>query len=188
MRQNPPPPNLPNPATPAPPSITAKHVPTNPNPPQIQASSRAPPPPSPSQDIPTIYRVYHLYLEPVFALSGAVQLAFFPANFHAATPTTTPYVPAAQHTYNQLAVCYVFIAMFEGGFLRRHEDRKVWNGALLLMLMCDIGHFLADAWEEWPPRGLGWVATGTLVVGMVLRVGFLMGVGFKEEKGTEKEN
>lgn len=191
-----PPFNLPNPATPDSASIPAKHVPTNQSPPSSRAPPSSPPTlhhctcpqtPQSTTQIPQLYRFWHLYLEPAFALSGALHLILSPAKYHAYTPSTVPYVPAAQHTYCQLAACYVFIAVFEGVFLRKFEQRKVWGAALGGLIWCDVGHFLADVWVEWPPRGMGWVAMGITVLGMGVRLGFLAGVGFGEDIEEEKE-
>lgn len=141
--------------------------------------------------IPIVYRLWHLYLEPAFSLSGALHLTLAPEKYHAYTPSSTPYLPAAQHTYRQLAACYLLIAVFEAVFLRNFQDRKIWRYALTCMLVCDGGHLLADVCEEWPPQGPGWVALGVTVLGIVVRMCFVFGVGMNkgdEDGAMEKES
>jgi hypothetical protein len=144
---------------------------------------------SASLAIPFVYRVWHLWLEPLTALSGVYLLHCAPEQYFEYMPQTAQYAVESQIVYNQLAASYLFFAIIEGLVLRTTYDLGVWRAVVFALLLCDAGHLYA-AWLEMGTRGFVcvWAWRGhdaatmmSFVVPFVLRIAFLMKIGFERE-------
>ncbi|KAF1973963.1 hypothetical protein BU23DRAFT_462728 [Bimuria novae-zelandiae CBS 107.79] len=139
--------------------------------------------------IPIAYRTLLLYVEPCMALSGSFLCLFYPRVF---LHTFSPYL--AYHSdnqiiYNQLAATYILFAFNQAVVLRVANDIRVWKAIVMGILLCDTVHLWAgfvvmhqdgtSSPAVW--RLEDWVAVGSLVVPMSLRIAFLAGVGVRDE-------
>jgi hypothetical protein len=103
-------------------------------------------------------------------------------------PQTARYSPESQIICDQLAASYLFFAVIEGYVLRITNEKQVWRALVFALLLCDVGH-LGAAWAEmgtqvllspWLWRGKDAVTMVTFAVPFVLRIAFLLEVGFKK--------
>ncbi|MCJ1310082.1 hypothetical protein MMC25_003743 [Agyrium rufum] len=149
--------------------------------------------------IPFPYVVLLTILEPLAALNGALIAHFTPAaylNYFTPFPTTlqrtfnTTYQPLA----SQVAACYLLFTFNEAVVLRLTDDVRVWKGIVLGILICDLGHLWAT--YEALQAGLGggfwslggwrfedWVNTGMILGPGLVRILFLLEVGFRKTTG-----
>ena len=83
---------------------------------------------------PFIYRLWHLYLEPFFALGGVYHLHWAPAQYFTFMPATSAYHPDSQIAYDQLASAYLFFAFTRatGRTGRRMSINRPKDMALML--------------------------------------------------------
>jgi hypothetical protein len=142
-----------------------------------------------ASQIPRIYRLWHLWLEPWTALGGVYHLHWTPEQYFAFMPHTARYASESQIVYDQLAASYLFFAAVEILVLRSTDDVKVWRAVVFALLLCDAGHMYAS-WMEMGARAflLPWlwgesdaVTMVLTCVPFVLRVAFMLGVGFARE-------
>ncbi|KAK9237093.1 hypothetical protein V1525DRAFT_388839 [Lipomyces kononenkoae] len=151
------------------------------------------------------YRLYFLYIEPLFALSGAYLPVFKPNEYLSITVPQDVLYPSlvspslADQTVTALLMThisslYVFFAFNEGVVLRCTSSLKVWRALLLGCLLSDIGHLYAASTVTqsaifWNPLHWGnneWANFGTLWLGAILRVAFLCRVGVGQPFPSEK--
>ncbi|KAF8848699.1 hypothetical protein BDZ45DRAFT_681033 [Acephala macrosclerotiorum] len=143
-----------------------------------------------------IYRIWFLYLEPVFALGGTYLCLYDPQRMLTGTvpvPAITaaspsggpiPITPLMQMLLTNIGSLYVLFSINEGLVLRLSSEKRVWFGIIGSMLVSDIGHLYA-VYQIAPKRMLEiagwnsdeWINYGTLWFGALLRAGFLMGFG-----------
>ncbi|KAJ5022734.1 hypothetical protein J3E72DRAFT_16772 [Bipolaris maydis] len=136
---------------------------------------------------PLIYILWHLYLEPVFALGGVYRLHFNPESYFDFMPSTSGYSASSQIVCDQLASAYLFFAFTEGVLLRVVDDKRTWRWILFGLLLCDLGHCYA-AWCEmgykiFGPEGWGGkdgVTNSLNVLPVLIRTGYLLGIGVPE--------
>ncbi|KAJ4344736.1 uncharacterized protein N0V89_012480 [Didymosphaeria variabile] len=143
--------------------------------------------------IPLAYRALLLYVEPVMAFNGSILCLFFPSLFLSTFSPYLSYHADSQIIYNQLAATYTLFAFNQAVVLRIAKDIRVWKAIVLGILVCDTVHLWAgfDVMRRdgtmspvmW--RAEDWVAVGSLIVPMGLRVAFLLGIGVKED-GAKK--
>jgi hypothetical protein len=133
---------------------------------------------------PFVYILWHLYLEPIFALGGVYHLHFAPQEYFSYMPASSTYAPGSQIVYDQLAACYLFFAFVEGVLLRVVDDQQTWRTIVFGLLLCDLGHCYAAVaemgWEVlggqmW--RGKDGVTNCLNLLPVVIRMGYLLGVG-----------
>ncbi|KAK9321777.1 hypothetical protein V1517DRAFT_325360 [Lipomyces orientalis] len=142
------------------------------------------------------YRLYFLYFEPFFALSGA-YLPIFRSEFYLSItvphsilyPTPNSPSPSTQPLtgllLTQISILYAFFSFNEAVVLRCTDDLRVWRALLSGCLLSDFGHLyanliVADPTIFWNPWSWGvdeWGNLGILWAGAILRVAFLWGVG-----------
>jgi predicted phosphoadenosine phosphosulfate sulfurtransferase len=146
-------------------------------------------------NIPLIYRIWHLWLEPVCALNGARYLHFMPDIYHKYMPVTTTWSPKTQIIYDQLAATYLLFAFNQAITLRVVPDVKTWKVLILGMAMCDAGHIYAS-WAEMGTRetlspgnwrSQDWVTMVLNILPFLLRVAFVLGVGLEGSKKGKKK-
>ncbi|RSM15080.1 hypothetical protein CDV31_005160 [Fusarium ambrosium] len=141
-----------------------------------------------SYNIPTLYRLLFLYLEPLLAIGAAIQTHFAPKIFLNTMSQTSEYAPDNQVIYDQVAALYTLFAFNEAVLLRLTNDIRVWKGVFIGIFICDILHLYAS-WASlgadvfWNPsawRVEDWANLGALWGLGVVRVAFLTGVGLRQ--------
>lgn len=146
--------------------------------------------------IPFLYRLFFLYLEPLFAINGA-RLAIFHGSQYLKiiAPPNYPHPPSPTPNESlllvQIASLYMLFAFAEGVLLRHvgQTRRDIWRLVMMSFVLSDVGHLYAlyrvavdveatdvfwdprlwTRWEEWGNLGLTWF-------GFFLRAAFLSGV------------
>ena len=137
--------------------------------------------------MPGIYKLFFLWIEPMAIFLGGLQAIFDPiAHLQNFTPIL---VPAVQPEYSvalyQLGACEIFMAGIEA-FIPRigKHDHRIWRTILGLMLVGDMVHayglwitmgsslFVPSVWR--PQESIN---IGMLILALVLRPGFLLGIG-----------
>jgi hypothetical protein len=136
------------------------------------------------------YKIWFLYLEPVFALGGTYLCLFDPDRFLSGTVplpalSFAPILitPILQMMLTNIGALYILFAVVEGGILRLTREKTVWLAIIAAMLASDVGHIYA-AYVIAPERILEvggwnsdeWINYGTLIFGAALRVAFLLGI------------
>jgi hypothetical protein len=103
-------------------------------------------------------------------------------------PQTARYAAESQIVYDQLAASYLFFAVVEGLVLRTTRELRVWRAVVFALLLCDTGHLYA-AWLEmgtqnmiyaWNWRGQDAATMMSFILPVVLRVAFLLNIGFTQ--------
>lgn len=147
-----------------------------------------------SNNIPTLYRLLFLYVEPFLAIGAAIQTHFAPKIFLNTMSQTSEYAPDNQVIYDQVAALYTLFAFNEAILLRLTNDIRVWKGVFIGIFICDILHLYAS-WASlgaevfWNPgawRVEEWANLGALWGLGVVRVAFLVGVGLRRKDGRIK--
>jgi len=149
---------------------------------------------SSTTNIPLLYRIFFLYFEPFGALGGTYLAHFRPSRFidattpvalaKSATINPTPVSPLTQLLLTNIAALYAFFAINEILVLRVTKDVNVWKAVMVALCFSDLGHVYAwyaaapDAYLNFAAyRSEDWINNGTLVLGLVIRVAFLLGIG-----------
>ena len=95
-----------------------------------------------SETIPYLYRFPLLWLEPLFALNGAI-LVYFGAGTYLNTMTRgvlNAVTPSDHFIYTELAGGWLYFAFTEGVVLRLVDDRRTWRLLCMGMLLSDIAY------------------------------------------------
>jgi hypothetical protein len=141
-------------------------------------------------NIPLIYRLWHLWIEPAMALNGARYLWSQPETYHEYMPSTTAWHPESQIIHAQLAATYMLFAFNQAFALRVVHDLYAWKVLLLGMALCDAAH-VYSVWAEMGTQELfspgnwragDWVTMLTTVGPFYLRLAFVLGVGLKDRE------
>ncbi|KAH6629819.1 hypothetical protein C7974DRAFT_311840 [Boeremia exigua] len=136
-------------------------------------------------NIPVIYRLWFLWIEPAMALNGARYLWVHPTVYHEYMPITTAWHRDSRIVYDQLASTYILFAFNQAVTLRVVHDVHVWKVLLFGMVLCDAGHLYA-VWAEVGTREMfspgnwrlqDWVTWVTTVGPLFLRLAFVLGMG-----------
>ena len=141
--------------------------------------------------LPTIYRLFFLFVEPVSALAGAYFAHFrqhdylsmtHAASAPAAAGADVPVVSSV--VLSQLANLYLLFTLNEALVLRTTADRRVWRTLLFGLLVADLGHLYAlrplgsDVYwraDQW--NAMDWGNVPFVYLGASMRLAFLFGVG-----------
>ena len=144
-----------------------------------------------SSSIPSLYRFFLLYAEPLFALNGAILLLFKPGSYLSTMTrqaTTSVMDESTQFIYTELAGGWLHLAFTEAVVLRYVDDVKVWRLICAAMLLSDVAycHSCAQAvggWQEWlRVTGWGmedWIVTITTWPFALARVAIAFKLGWK---------
>lgn len=137
-------------------------------------------------NIPSLYRILFLYIEPVAIISGAIQSFSTPtkfSNFLQPTPATVP--RELQIVFSYLSANYFLLAWLEAVVLRCTSSLKVWKVIQLGIFLSDAFHLYASAValgsnRFWDPRK--WRTEDRINLGLIagngtVRLMFLLGVG-----------
>lgn len=148
-----------------------------------------------TNNVPLLYRLFFLYIEPIGALVGALQAHFTPTDFLVTFIQAPPIPVQLQHqiVFDQLAATYFLFAFNEAVVLRSTHDLRVWKTIILGILICDLIHLYGSYCALGPEvfwNPLLWRWYDAVNLGMLwgpggLRLAFLLGVGL-EEGGKEK--
>lgn len=139
---------------------------------------------------PQVYELFFLWLEPIAIFLGGLQAIIDPiAHLQNFSPILTPTIrPEYRVVLYQLGACEIFMAGVEALVLRiRRHDRQVWRVILGLELVGDMVH----GYGLWTTMGSSlffptlwrlqeWINIGMLILALLLRPGFLLGIGVKE--------
>ena len=146
-----------------------------------------PPTPSPSS-IPLFYRLFFTWLDPILCLWGA-SMDFFdpPLVLSSHIPSPTPDIGHAM-ILTQRGGGMLNIGFISAFLLRYTYDAKVWNIVEAANFIVDVAYFWSvyDVLKVQGRLGVGtwraedWGAIGITGVAGIVRLGFLMGVGFKK--------
>jgi hypothetical protein len=158
--------------------------------------------------LPIIYTIFFLFLEPISALVGAYYSYFDQATYLGLLDVSSSHVAnagsasssAAASTIgtsvalSQLSNMYFFFALNEAIVLRASPDIRVWRAVLFVLLVADLGHlfslkelgshiyFDVGRWNASDWGNVPWVYAGA-----TLRLCFLLGVGLGHGKDTQKK-
>lgn len=142
--------------------------------------------------IPLIYRIFFLYIEPVSTIVGAYYAHFQPSQYLHLThslshPSLAAAIPVGVTTVlSQLANLYVLFAVNEALVLRSTNDVNVWRTLLFGLLVADFGHLASvrltgTPWEVyaqfWTWNEMAWGNVGFVYLGALLRTCFISGIG-----------
>jgi hypothetical protein len=141
-----------------------------------------------NSQIPLFYRVFFLYIDPLFCLSG-IYLCFFDhatylemgipraLTHHSSSPLTS-------HLLTVLGAWSVAIFALQTLLLQQYRDVKLWRIFMLAILLTDLGMVyavyvadpvMATSVSKW---GSGeWTNHGILGLVIVMRTAFLLGTG-----------
>ncbi|KAJ8115671.1 hypothetical protein OPT61_g2743 [Boeremia exigua] len=145
-------------------------------------------------NIPIVYRLWHLWLEPVMALNGAKLLWVEPNTYHEFMPKPSKWHPDARIVYNQLAAAYLLFAYNQAVTLRLVHDVRTWKVLMCGMMVCDTGH-VYSIWAEMGTQDMlspgswrfeDWVTLVTTIGPIFLRLAFVFGVGL--DRGGKKRD
>ena len=136
--------------------------------------------------IPLVYRIIFLYLEPVLVTSGALQSFFTPGKFiRFIQPTPIAVSKELQIVFSYLSATYIMLAWNEAVVLRCASSHEVWMTVQLGIFLSDIFHLYASVvalginrfcdpfnWRVEDRINLGFIAGNGIV-----RLMFMLGVG-----------
>lgn len=145
-----------------------------------------------AQCIPSVYRIFFLYLEPLASLVGAYYAFHKPYEYlqwtHAASTSKVLAIPLSTIiVLNQLSNLYFLFAINEALVLRATSDISVWRTLLLGLLVADVGHLysihplgLEIYWSvlRWNP--IDWGNIAFVYAGATMRLCFLAGMGVSD--------
>lgn len=143
--------------------------------------------------VPAIYRLFFLTIEPACHLMGAYLAYFRPAEYlrltHAASAPIGDEVPlATKVVLYQVADLCMFFAVCQALVLRSSVDLRVWRALLFAILISDVGYILSFTplgldilWDakKWTSLHVGAIVFGYF--GASLRLSFLAGIGMPLE-------
>ena len=151
-----------------------------------------------ASQLPVIYRLFFLLIEPLAALVGAYYAHFLQDEYLTMTHVDSAPAAAAVPTgtsvvLSQLANLYLLFAVNEAIVLRSTGDRRVWRALLFGLLIADAGHLYALRnlgtsiyWDvtRWNAMHLGNVPF--VYLGASMRIAFLAGVGLGGRTSPKK--
>lgn len=143
-----------------------------------------------TNDVPWLYQLFFLYVEPVSTVVGAYYAHLQPLTYlsltHASSSPVSIYnIPTGTTiVLSQLANLYFLFALNEGLVLRVTKDLAVWRTLLFGLLVADLGHLysvsplgLSIYYRFWTWNAIDWGNVGFVYAGATLRVCFLLGLG-----------
>ncbi len=149
--------------------------------------------------IPLVYRVMFLWIDPIAGFMGFLMGLFFTDDyFETMSPLATPLADNApfQVVFDQLAATYFLFAFITAVVLRTTSELRVWKAVLLGILCCDSLHVYATgkalgglhtlvAPGLW--RWQDWVNLLMLYVPACLRMAFFLEIGFARSIAAGKK-
>ncbi|KAJ7509608.1 hypothetical protein B0H11DRAFT_1253225 [Mycena galericulata] len=145
-------------------------------------------------NIPVLYKLFFLYIEPVSALVGAYYAAFRPREYlDLLSLPGASRLPPSLTTQNtmvllQLANLYLLFALNEHLVLSSTTSLKTWRRLLFGLLVADFGHLISMAplgadvfWRVGDWNAMVWGSVGFVYAGASMRMAFLAGLGIQDE-------
>jgi len=153
-------------------------------------------------NLPLIYRLFFLLIEPISATVGAYYAHFRPLDYltltHAASaPASDSEIPLGTTiVLSQLANLYFFFALNEAIVLRSTADLRVWKAVLFCLLVGDLGHLytvrqlgigIYYGVSRW--NAIDWGNIPFVYLGALMRTAFLLGIGLPGNpvRGKQKQ-
>jgi len=144
-------------------------------------------------NIPALYRLVFLWLEPLSICTGAVYAFFFQATYlrltHAASAPDAAVPLATSIVMTQLANLYLGLTLLEACVLRATSDVKVWKTFIIGLLIADLGHLYSVSpvgswiyWQYWHWNAIDWGNIGWVYFLAATRIMMLFDVGFERPK------
>ncbi|KAJ7083761.1 hypothetical protein C8R44DRAFT_844780 [Mycena epipterygia] len=150
-------------------------------------------------NIPLIYRLFFLYIEPVSALAGAYYAAFRPAEYLSLLSlpggqlTPPSLTTQSSMVLLQLANLYLLFALNEHLVLSSTNSLKTWRRLLFGLLVADFGHLISMAplgvdvfWRVGDWNAMVWGSVGFVYAGASMRMAFLAGLGLRADNVDER--
>lgn len=146
-----------------------------------------------STSIPFILRFPLLWLEPIFAVNGAVLVLLDPSKYTSTMTRGTLFAvqPSSEFIFTQLAAGWLYFAFTEGVILRLVDEVRIWKLLCMSMLVSDIVycHSCAEAlggWAEFVVIGRWTAGDWAVALGtwpfFFARLAIVLGIG--EKKGS----
>ncbi|KAJ7464353.1 hypothetical protein FB451DRAFT_1561676 [Mycena latifolia] len=152
-------------------------------------------------NIPLIYRLFFLYIEPISALAGAYYAAFRPEDYlrdlslPGARPEPSSLTTQSNMVLLQLANLYLLFALNESLVLSSTNSLKTWRRLLFGLLVADFGHLISMAplgadvfWRVPDWNAMVWGSVGFVYAGASMRMSFLAGLGLPAETGDKSRS
>jgi hypothetical protein len=141
-----------------------------------------------AQQVPWLYRLQFLYIDPLLSSTGIIFPLINPALFMTSlAPRTTPdiYNPQTAVVYATISGLYFFLTFVCAVIPRISPDLRVWKTLILGIVACDsimlYGSYRHMGYElfssPWLWNGSEWMNNGILVAFAFVRVAFLLNVG-----------
>ncbi|KAJ7017780.1 hypothetical protein C8F04DRAFT_1331478 [Mycena alexandri] len=134
-------------------------------------------------NIPSIYKLFFLYIEPIFPLQALIMPPFLPGGILEPPTLTTQGIMV--QLANQVALTrhlYGLFAMNEYLVLSSTNSLKTWRRLLFVLLVVDFGHLysmeLLFRVGDW--NAMVWGSVGFVLAGASMRMSFLAGLGLQE--------
>ena len=138
--------------------------------------------------IPSLYRCFFLYVEPISTIVGAYYAIFQQQAYldltHVLSAPVTGIPTSTEIVLKQLANLYFLFALNEALVLRSTTDLRVWRTLLSCLLIADLGHLYSVSpvgseiyWSFWRWNAIDWGNIGFVYFGAAMRSAFLLGVG-----------
>lgn len=140
-------------------------------------------------NVPYLYRLILLTIEPFFALMGSVLVSVDPSTYLGSmTRHSVPFASDTTFLYTALAGSWLYFAFVEAVVLRLFDDLALWRVLCTGMLLSDFAfcHSTAQAvggWGayvkigDWTPEDL--VAFASTAPMVLTRILLVLGVGIK---------
>ena len=147
--------------------------------------------------LPVLYRLFFLLIEPALALVGAYYAHFRQEDYLTLTHAESATLPVPVGTsivLSQLANLYFLFTLNEAIVLRSTGDLRVWKALLFGLLVADFGHLYSLRslgpsiyWDvvRWNP--IDWGNVPVVYLGASMRIAFIAGVGLGGRAGSLKK-
>ncbi|KIY68432.1 hypothetical protein CYLTODRAFT_421653 [Cylindrobasidium torrendii FP15055 ss-10] len=140
--------------------------------------------------IPSPYRMFFLYIEPIVDIAAAYYTACNPSEYltgqRLASSIQPIVIPTTQTTIalEQLGNLYLFLALNQHFVLSSTTSITTWRRLLLALLVADFGHLASMRglgiqiyWNAWEWNVLTAGSVLLVYICALLRICFLLGVG-----------
>jgi hypothetical protein len=147
-----------------------------------------------SHPIHWIYRACFHYFEPFLALAGSIHVTFDAPGYLAIANPNVKYNKSLKPLFTSIMGGWLIVAFHDAVTLRAFSrDTKVWWYILFAHFISDLAYAYAVCqdlgaerffnpmiWNVWD-----WLTIGTTIPPMVLKVGFLLGIGVNTTERNE---
>lgn len=148
--------------------------------------------------IPLLYRLFFLYIEPISALIGALYAVVLPSQYlnlltlSSASRTISTIETPVYMTLSQLGNLYTLFALNEHLVLSSTTSIRTWKTLLFCLLIADLGHLATMMplggdvfWKFWEWNAMVWGSVGFVYAGATMRCCFLSGIGLSNSRSKD---